>query len=248
MPYYINKPIGKTPLDIVKLYQDKNPRQKYSFAGRLDPMARGTMIILEGEECRQQELFCQHRKVYEFTVLWGCQTDTHDVLGILQKPSSSGNPQLKNPFWNLQKYLGKQEQKYPVYSSMVVKKKPLWWWAKENRLDEITIPSKEIEIFSLREISSYQIVSGRELYQQIVDKINTLDDSRKDNFRVPQILEKWAQELGNPDTMENSFYLQQMEAHVSSGTYIRSLVHQMGQDLGCGALAFDIHRTQFLEV
>ena len=248
MPYYIEKPIGKTPLDMVKLFQEKNPRQKYSFAGRLDPMARGTMIILEGDECKQQDIFCQHRKVYEFTILWGCQTDTHDVLGLLQKPAVLGNPSLLHNGWNASLYLGKQKQKYPVYSSMVVRKKPLWWWAKENRLDEITIPSKEIEIFSLKEISPYQILSRKELYQQIVDKINTLDDSRKEGFRVPQILEKWAQELGNQDTMENGFYLQQMEALVSSGTYIRSLVHQMGQDLGCGALAFDIHRTQFLEV
>ena len=70
------------------------------------------------------------------------------MLGILQKLSCKGNPHLRNPFWNIDRYLGKQKQKYPIYSSMVVKKKkPLWLWAKENRLNEINIPSKEIEIF-----------------------------------------------------------------------------------------------------
>ena len=248
MPFYIEKPIGKTPLDMVKLYQTENPAKKYSFAGRLDPMARGTMIILEGEECKQQDIFCQSRKVYEFTILWGCQTDTHDVLGILQKPSYKGNPHLTNPFWNIDRYLGKQIQKYPVYSSMVVQKKPLWLWAKENRLNEITIPGKEIEIFSLTEISPIQKIRGEILYQQIIEKINTLDASRKEAFRVPQILERWKQEFTDTGARENDYYLQRMEAFVSSGTYIRSLVHQMGQDLGCGALAFDIHRTQFIEV
>ena len=94
-------------------------------------MARGTMIILEGDECKQQDIFCQHRKVYEFTVLWGCQTDTHDVLGLLQQPSTPGNPFLLYNSWNTSTYIGKQQQKYPVYSSMVVHKKPLWWWAKK---------------------------------------------------------------------------------------------------------------------
>ena len=248
MPFYIEKPIGKTPLDMVKLYQTENPGKKYSFAGRLDPMARGTMIILEGDECKQQDIFCQSRKVYEFTILWGCQTDTHDVLGILQKPSCKGNPHLTNPFWNIDRYLGKQIQKYPVYSSMVVQKKPLWLWAKENRLNEITIPGKEIEIFSLTEISPIQKIRGEVLYQQIVEKINTLDESRKEAFRVPEILERWKQEFTDTSARENDYYLQRMEAFVSSGTYIRSLVHQMGQDLGCGALALDIHRTQFIEV
>ena len=30
MPYYIEKPIGKTPLDMVKLFQVKNPKNKSS--------------------------------------------------------------------------------------------------------------------------------------------------------------------------------------------------------------------------
>ena len=97
---------------------------------------------------------------------------------------------------------------------------------KENKLNKITIPSKEIEIFSLKEILPFQILSGTELYQQILDKINSLDDSRKENFRVPQILEKWKQDLDDPSTSEKNFYLHKMEALVSSGTYIRSLVHK----------------------
>lgn len=248
MPYYIEKPIGKTPLDIVKQFQDKNPGTKYSFAGRLDPMARGTMIILEGNECKQQDIFCQQHKVYEFIILWGCQTDTHDVLGLLQKPSTPKNPHLNKPLWDINKYLGKQQQQYPVYSSMVVNKKPLWWWAKEDKLKDITIPFKEIEIFSLSKISSYQKLLGKDLYQLILKKINTLDESKQKGFRVPKILSRWETELENPRHRDNTYYLQKMKAIVSSGTYIRSLVHQMGQDLGCGALAFDIHRTQFLKI
>ena len=71
MPFYIEKPIGKTPLDMVKLYQIENPSKKYSFAGRLDPMARGTMIILEGEECKQQDIFCKKVEKYMNLLFYG---------------------------------------------------------------------------------------------------------------------------------------------------------------------------------
>ena len=39
MPIISYKDIGETPLDVVNKYRKLNC--KYSFAGRLDPMARG---------------------------------------------------------------------------------------------------------------------------------------------------------------------------------------------------------------
>ena len=83
MPHYLYKEIGETPLDLIKkLKTDSN--RKYSFAGRLDPMARGQMIILEGEECKQTHLYCNLTKIYEFEVLFGFQTDTYDILGLVE--------------------------------------------------------------------------------------------------------------------------------------------------------------------
>ena len=41
--------------------------------------------------------------------------------------------------------------------------------------------------------------------------------------------------------------IKKYRAKVSSGTYIRSLANKIGNDLGIGALAFDIHRTEFIK-
>ena len=61
MPHYIYKEIGETPLDLIKkLKTDSN--RKYSFAGRLDPMARGQMIILEGEVSVNNEIESRIRR------------------------------------------------------------------------------------------------------------------------------------------------------------------------------------------
>ena len=53
MPLFLEKPLGLTPLDLLDTLP-KPPGKKYSFAGRLDPMARGKMIVLEDEECQNQ--------------------------------------------------------------------------------------------------------------------------------------------------------------------------------------------------
>ena len=69
---------------------------------------------------------------------------------------------------------------------------------------------------------------------------NSIGKDVKDYFP-----EKWDKNLTN--YQDKQFILQSFRATVSSGTYIRSLVHRIGTDLNCGALAFDIHRTEFLE-
>jgi tRNA pseudouridine55 synthase len=249
MPLYLNKPIGKTPLEVIQ--EIHNGTSKYSFAGRLDPMARGLMIVLQDEECKLQDNFCHLDKVYEFTMLLGCQTDTYDVLGLLtHEINSESNLNLKIKLTNLiqnnlSQYTGMIEQYYPPYSSVIVNKKPLWWWSRENKLNKITIPSKKVEIYKLENLGYHKEINSYELWKQIQEKITSLSESRYENFRVPQILDTWDKHL---TLLPNkSFILQSFRATVSSGTYIRSLVHRIGTDLNCGALAFDIHRTEFLE-
>ena len=51
------------------------------------------------------------------------------------------------------------QQTYPNYSSIFVKnskglRHPMWWWTKNNRLDEINIPSKTVSVKNLKLIES----------------------------------------------------------------------------------------------
>ena len=76
MPIKIYKPIGITPLQLIKKYKrENNIKEKISFAGRLDPMAHGEMVLLKGDECKKQDSFCGKDKIYEFEILYGFTTD-----------------------------------------------------------------------------------------------------------------------------------------------------------------------------
>lgn len=237
MPIITYKEIGETPLEIVNKYRTE--KNKYAFAGRLDPMARGKMIVLEGIECKEQDKYCGLDKIYEFEILFGFSTDTYDILGIVQDYNFIEPKQFE-----INSYLGKYNQPYPPYSSIVINKQPLWWWAKNNRLEEIEIPKKNINIYNLDCLGDIEIESNLELFRQIKNKIYKLNSNNLKQFRANIIIEKWEKIL-----LENPEFkpiIKKYRAKVSSGTYIRSLVNRIGNDLGLGALAFDIHRTEII--
>ena len=242
MPIYLYKPIGQTPNELIETYKSQNSyAKKVSFAGRLDPMAHGTMILLVNDECKLHETFIAKSKVYEFEILFGFKTDTYDVLGKLLEFNNPHDFIKKLNNIDLTKYIKQTSQSYPPYSSIVVNKKPLWEWSKLGLIDTIKIPCKTIKIYELEEIENSSNIENSELlYDKIKSMINSLSDQNKPKFRVEQILNLWKIFFRN-----NSFkpIIKKYRANVSSGTYIRSISNQIGNDIGCGALALNIHRT-----
>src|SRR5688572_10305491 len=125
------KPVGMTPLELLQSIKAEGA----AYAGRLDPMAEGLMIYLDTiEEKQKRKDYEKLSKVYEFDVLLGIQTDSYDILGI---------PKLSHSGTQLPIKLGEQIQKYPPYSYSRIAGKPLFWWARNNKLNEIEIPSKK---------------------------------------------------------------------------------------------------------
>ena len=64
-PILLNKPKGLTPLELVKKYKKEeglSAKEKVCYAGRLDPMARGMMILLRGVDCKLMTSFCNLNK------------------------------------------------------------------------------------------------------------------------------------------------------------------------------------------
>ena len=246
MPVYLNKPKGMTPAELVKNYKrNHNISTKVCFAGRLDPMAHGAMILLIGDECKRMNEYCNLSKIYEFTIVLGFSSDTFDLLGKVLKYNTNFS---EVPKLNLTKFTGAFFQKYPPYSSAPVKYNgiscPLWKVAKINCLSEVEIPTKEVNIFSLEEIENNDstITKYGDLETYIYESITLLDENNKQNFRVDEILSIW-QNIFETIDLNDVVTIKSFRAHVSSGTYIRSLADRIGQDLGYGALAIDIKRT-----
>jgi len=227
MIIHIQKQLGETPYSLIQRFKRENPEyssEKISFAGRLDPMASGEMILLIGESCKLQPEYTSKKKTYSFSIILGIVTDSNDILGIPKMLES-----MSSTLFNLEPH--KFTQKFPVYSSRVVNGHPLWWWAKQGRLSEIQVPSKECEIYGVT-TNSRKVVCSDILLNDITLRINKLEEKYKSGFRTSEILTCW-QDLLKKHRM---FVIDNYTVTVSSGTYIRGICDSMG------GTAMDIHR------
>lgn len=233
----INKPYGLTPLQAINIFKSKFPAykdEKISYAGRLDPMASGLLILLVGDKNKNRNEFESLEKTYEFELLLGITTDTYDALGLITAISPLQPNTVKQCAQLLPSFIGSHEQTYPPFSSMTVSGKPLYYWAREGKLDDIKIPTKTITIKSL-ETTSTSLIKSPDLVTNVVNAIKQVNG----DFRQDEIIKRWETLLKK----DQSFPIITCRTTVSSGTYIRSLAHEIGQQLNCGAIALSITRT-----
>lgn len=238
----VYKPIAITPLQLVQQFKQKFPEYKdtkIGYAGRLDPMAHGVMLLLIGNENKNRDQYLNLNKTYQFTVLFGISTDSYDILGILSntKYCHPDNTLAITITAFINDKLGKQTQQYPPYSSKTFKGKPLFQWAREGRLSEVKFPNREVEIFNFNLIE-LQVISAKALSKIILENITKIEG----DFRQEEISDKWNSFFQAQG--KTTFITAKFQIDCSSGTYVRSLIHELGKLLGCGAIALDIYRTK----
>jgi tRNA pseudouridine(55) synthase len=245
----LNKQVGETPLACVEAWRNNHPTYSevpLAYAGRLDPMASGKLLVLIGEECKNQESYHGLDKAYNFSVLFGITSDTQDVLGRLTTCSDTViNQSSLNEIAT--KFVGTISLPYPIFSSKTVNGKPLHTWTLEGRLDEITIPTKRSIIYDLS-VNRKVLVSREELVATALDKINSIPpvtDKRKaigNDFRRAEVRQDWNEILKN-DSLPDVYTVAHFTCIATSGTYMRTLASEIAKKINSCGLAWSIHRT-----
>ena len=236
----LNKKEGETPLAALMRLRSRDVRYKdvkMAYAGRLDPMASGLLLILLGEEVKKKEKYLKLSKEYEFEMLFGFATDTYDILGKITSSIESlpKESELKNSIKrNLLSLKGRQIQKYPLFSSKTVKGKPLFTYAREGR--EVEAPEREIYVKKLKFVSLKEI-SGKKLLKNIEKRIDKVEG----DFRQKEILGIWRKGL---TLSARPFYFAKLSIECGSGTYVRGIANELGERMGIPALAYSIKRTR----
>jgi len=235
----INKKEGETPLEALENFRIKNKEyqnSKITYAGRLDPMASGLLLLLIDEKIKEKEKYLALNKEYAFEVLFGFKTDTYDILGkIEQKNFKDLNKKDLEKLIKIEvkNFLGAQKQKYPIYSSKTVQGQPLFTYARKNQ--KVKIPIREIFIQSLV-LKKIRKIDNQKLYKNIEKRIQKVQG----DFRQKEILKLWQKNLKK----DNYFYLASFLIKSSSGTYVRSVANLLGEKLKIPALAFKIKRKK----
>jgi len=237
------KKVSITPLQAIWEFQLKFPEYqnvKIGYAGRLDPMAEGLLLILIGDENRQKKKYEDMSKSYDFEILLGIETDTYDLMGLVKNINStiSLNSEVeKHIREKLNMLIGTLDQKYPPYSSVRVNGKPLFYWAREGKIKEVKIPSKKIIISSIT-LNNLEVINLKDIIIETCKKINNVNGK----FRQDRIIANWTEiNKKNP-----SLKLIKLGCSVScsKGTYVRAIAHEIGQTLKVGAIALSIKRIK----
>ena len=243
---------SETPLQTVERYVASHPefaKSKMTYAGRLDPMAEGVLVVLTGEKNKERDTYTGLDKDYEFEFIFGVETDTFDVLGKIthtKTVSTSLDASMSTPFdmdisrieTALKKYTGTFEQKYPSYSSKVINGVQMFELARMGMLLDKDIPTHAVTAQSIEYIGS-RTVSIADMRQKILDDIHALTG----DFRQQEICKLWNEYFEKEGTPQ-SFVIHKARVSCGSGFYVRQLVSDIGRDLGFGAVTISILRTR----
>lgn len=196
-------------------------KTKVGHGGTLDPLAEGVLPIALGEATKLAGRMLDASKVYEFTIQFGEETDTLDAEGEVVTRSDR-IPPLAAVAAVLGHFTGPIEQVPPAYSALKVDGKRAY--ARARAGEDVTIKPRKVTIHALELASQYGV-----------------DDE--------ELGSAFATTRGRPDPFDPSAPLVlaasvTLRAHVSKGTYIRSLARDIARALGtCGHVTY-LRRTR----
>lgn len=182
-------------------------KTKVGHGGTLDPEAEGVLPIALGEATKLAGRMLDASKIYEFTVQFGEETDTLDAEGAVVERSDH-RPPMAAVAAVLDHFTGDIEQVPPAYSALKVDGQRAYDRARAGEVVELK--TRAVTIFSL------QFASGRG--GEELDSSFQTTAGRPDPFDPAAPLE-----LADAVTLT---------AHVSKGTYIRSLARDIAHALG----------------
>jgi tRNA pseudouridine55 synthase len=225
----LNKPIGISSNAAVQKVKHLFNAEKCGHTGTLDPLASGLLPICLGEATKFSSFLLDGDKEYIATIKLGVTTTSYDAEGDIVTVSDV----LVAPEQLMQcidGFLGTVLQIPPIYSALKVNGRPLYDYARSGNIDDIDINSKA------RNVTFYEL----EILTYNLDNNNLIDNLTND-------LNKNLNDLNgnlNLDDAVDQCNTVKLRVKCSKGTYIRTLAHDIGQRLNCGAHLIGLVRTQ----
>lgn len=190
----IDKPVGLTSHDVVKVVRHGTGIRRAGHTGTLDPRASGVLVVLIGPAVRLSEFLSASDKRYQAILRFGVATDTYDTEGKQVGETKSVDHISEDDFQKLlRNYEGKISQVPPAHSAVKINGEKAYNLARRG--EEVELAPRIIDVYNL------------------------------------ELLE-WSP----PEAV--------IDVYASSGTYVRSLANDLGNDLGVGAHLTGLRRTK----
>lgn len=233
IPVY--KPLGASSHQLAKKVGDLY-NEKATHTGTLDPMAEGVLVVLTDADRFSKEKWSDVKKTYDFEILLGFTTDSHDLLGLVTTNMQETNSKNINPegIKNILKEIQKKDyQIIPEFSAKRYKGKSYFDFAKTG--EELPESRQENEIYSLQ-LQEVLEIHKDNLFNSIFTKLSFISG----DFRQIEIINQWKSIEKN--TSIDYFFILKCQATTSKRTYIRSIVRDLSYSLQVPATTFSISR------
>lgn len=126
---------------------------RVGHAGTLDPFATGLLIVLTGDETKNQDKYMKLPKEYEATLRLGYESTTGDPEGVLTQSKKLKVKSKKEVEETLKQFIGEINQVPPKYSAIKIKGKKAYELAREGKKFEL---KPRIVILYSIEVQSYK--------------------------------------------------------------------------------------------
>ena len=229
---YELKGVGETMNQFVKRIKDKHNITKIAFTARLDPMAKGIVPFVVGDNCSKIMEHLGTTKTYQVKVILGIQTDSDDPLGIISSKLNITNDNYKIIIKSIIDYLTlinntTFNQKYHHFSTKMLNHR------RQKSTD--VIDNHTVSLYNFKVLKEGIFDYG--LWKnKIIGKINLIDN--KKNFRQEETIKQWDDIL---DIKELSYI--KLELSVSSGFFIRQLTRDMSNNINIPLMCYNINRV-----
>ncbi|MDP1027873.1 tRNA pseudouridine(55) synthase TruB [Sphingomonas sp. KR1UV-12] len=190
---------------------------KVGHGGTLDPLATGVLPIAVGEATKLAGRMLDSDKVYAFTIRFGEQTDTLDAEGQVIA-TSPVRPTAEALAAVLPRFTGPISQVPPAYSALKVDGERAYDLARAG--EEVVLASRAVTVHSLR--SSPARRGGPFVEDEWWGGASTSGSLAAPPLPDPLAPPRAGEELEDATLL----------AHVSKGTYIRSLARDIALALG----------------
>ena len=268
----VYKKAGETPLDCIQNLKKERPELgllPVTYAGRLDPLAEGVLLLLVGEECKKKDEYLNLSKEYEVEVLFGFATDTYDLLGkVTSSEATSGGAESEMLFkmvWpSFQKNSERRSEDLlnsisdeaivlikkilPEFIGKIKQSYPPYSSRPVNG-KPLFMWAREGKIDEIDIPSHNVLIENIEIIEEnsylgvgLLSKIKDDIGKVKGDFRQEEILEIWEKELKGKE--EEKYPVVKLRITCGSGAYMRSIANDIGEKLGVPTLALKIVRTK----
>ncbi|SFJ81034.1 tRNA pseudouridine synthase B [Sphingomonas sp. NFR04] len=196
---------------------------KVGHGGTLDPLATGVLPIALGEATKLAGRMLDSDKVYDFTIRFGVETDTLDAEGKAVAESEV-RPTLAQLEAVLPRFTGPIAQVPPAYSALKVDGERAYDLARAG--EAVVLKSRAVTIYGLEILP--QLAGGGGPSAQPMVEGRGGQPPRAAAAPPPSLRDGPPPRAGLAEELEEIT----LRAHVSKGTYIRSLARDIARALG----------------